>query len=108
VAVNREGVRIGKGAGYSDIEVALLTEAGLIGEPTTIVTMVHQLQLVDEALPETAHDFRVDLIVTPEEIVTCPRIQRPAGCVWAQLDEGEDQGDTSLAARQPDRGAGRR
>ena len=43
VAVNRDGVRIGKGAGYSDIEVALLAEAGLIGPPTTIVTTVHQL-----------------------------------------------------------------
>ncbi|MGW1995329.1 5-formyltetrahydrofolate cyclo-ligase [Embleya sp. NPDC001921] len=30
VAVNRAGVRIGKGAGYSDIEFALLTDAGLI------------------------------------------------------------------------------
>lgn len=28
VAVNRRGVRLGKGAGYSDIEVALLQEAG--------------------------------------------------------------------------------
>jgi 5-formyltetrahydrofolate cyclo-ligase len=31
VAVNRQGARLGKGAGYSDIEVALLQEAGLIG-----------------------------------------------------------------------------
>jgi 5-formyltetrahydrofolate cyclo-ligase len=29
VAVNRHGVRLGKGAGYSDIKVALLIEAGL-------------------------------------------------------------------------------
>jgi 5-formyltetrahydrofolate cyclo-ligase len=31
VAVNRTGARLGKGARYSDIEVTLLTEAGLIG-----------------------------------------------------------------------------
>jgi 5-formyltetrahydrofolate cyclo-ligase len=43
VAVNRRGVRLGKGAGYSDIEVALLTEAGLIGSSTTILTTVHGL-----------------------------------------------------------------
>jgi 5-formyltetrahydrofolate cyclo-ligase len=30
VAVNHKGVRLGKGAGYSDIEVALLAEAGLL------------------------------------------------------------------------------
>jgi 5-formyltetrahydrofolate cyclo-ligase len=33
VAVNRRGVRLGKGAGYSDIEVALLQEAKLINRP---------------------------------------------------------------------------
>ena len=44
VAVNRQGARLGKGAGYSDIEVALLQEAGLIGPSTVIVTTVHPLQ----------------------------------------------------------------
>ena len=44
VAVDRQGVRIGKGAGYSDIEVGLLVEVGLITPETTIVTTVHDLQ----------------------------------------------------------------
>jgi 5-formyltetrahydrofolate cyclo-ligase len=79
VAVNRRGVRIGKGAGYSDIEVALLTEAGLIGPETTIVTTVHQLQVLVEELPETAHDFSVDVIVTPDEVITCKPARRPRG-----------------------------
>ena len=30
VAVNADGARVGKGAGYSDLELALLTEAGLV------------------------------------------------------------------------------
>ena len=51
MAVNRDGVRLGKGAGYSDLEVALLQEAGLIDRDTTIVTTVHALQVVDIALP---------------------------------------------------------
>ncbi|MDX6337522.1 MAG: hypothetical protein QOG05_4862 [Streptosporangiaceae bacterium] len=57
VTVNRAGARLGKGAGYSDIEVALLTEAGLIGPSTVIVTTVHPLQVIDGPLPETGHDF---------------------------------------------------
>ena len=48
VAVNRRGVRLGKGAGYSDIEFALLQEAGLLRPETTIVTTVHSLQVVHE------------------------------------------------------------
>lgn len=46
VAVNRRGTRLGKGAGYSDIEVALLQEAGLIGPSTVIMTTVHPPQVV--------------------------------------------------------------
>jgi 5-formyltetrahydrofolate cyclo-ligase len=85
VAVNRNGVRVGKGAGYSDIEVALLTEAGLIGPDTTIVTTVHQIQVVDDDLPETEHDFSVDVIVTPEEVIECGPPRRPAGIVIGHL-----------------------
>jgi 5-formyltetrahydrofolate cyclo-ligase len=73
VAVNRSGARLGKGAGYSDIEVGLLTEAGLIRPATTIVTTVHQVQVVEEQLPEAEHDFRVDLVVTPGEVIECGR-----------------------------------
>lgn len=85
VAVNRDGVRLGKGAGYSDIEIALLHEAGLIGPDTTIATTVHALQVVDEALPETEHDFSVDLIVTPDEVISCGPARRPHGLVWEHL-----------------------
>lgn len=85
VAVNRQGVRVGKGAGYSDIEVALLTEAGLIRSETVIVTTVHQLQVVDDELPETEHDFSVDLIVTPDEVIRCGPARRPSGIVLSHL-----------------------
>lgn len=85
VAVNRHGVRIGKGAGYSDIEVALLAEAGLIGPSTVIVTTVHPLQIVDDDLPETEHDFSIDLIVTPDEVIRCAAPRRPNGIVATHL-----------------------
>jgi 5-formyltetrahydrofolate cyclo-ligase len=87
VAVNRRGVRVGKGAGYSDIEVALLTEAGLIRPETVIVTTVHQLQVTDAELPETRHDFSVDVIVTPDEVIRCGPPRRPAGIVLEQLSK---------------------
>lgn len=86
VAVNREGVRIGKGAGYADIELALLSEAGLLTNQTLIVTTVHDHQVFDAELPEAPHDFRVDVIVTPHEVIRCPEGKRPAGIDWARLD----------------------
>jgi 5-formyltetrahydrofolate cyclo-ligase len=99
VAVNRNGARLGKGAGYSDIEVALLQEAGLIGPQTVIVTTVHPLQVVDEAVPETEHDFRVDLIVTPDEVVECGPPRRPGGLRWEHLTEDKIAAIPLLTAR---------
>ncbi|MGH3630022.1 MAG: 5-formyltetrahydrofolate cyclo-ligase [Sciscionella sp.] len=101
MAVNRDGVRLGEGAGYSDLEVALLHEAGLIGPDTTIVTTVHPLQVVDAALPETEHDFSVDVIVTPEEVIICGPSRRPAGLIWAHLSLEKIAAIPTLAARAP-------
>jgi 5-formyltetrahydrofolate cyclo-ligase len=99
VAVNHHGARLGKGAGYSDIEVALLQEAGLISPATVIATTVHPLQVLDEQLPETSHDFSVDLIVTPDEIIECAPQRRPTGLDWTQLTAAQIAAIPVLAKR---------
>jgi len=86
VAVNPHGVRIGKGGGYSDLELALLVEAGLVDDTTVIATTVHQLQVLDEELPETEHDFRVDLVVTPEGVLRTGARKRTPGLIWEHLE----------------------
>jgi 5-formyltetrahydrofolate cyclo-ligase len=85
VAVNDRGARLGKGAGYADLEVALLVEAGVVTEQTTIATTVHELQVLDEDLPDLPHDFHVDLIATPERIIWCNHPKRPVGVDWPSL-----------------------
>lgn len=104
VAVNRDGARLGKGVGYSDIEVALLREAGLIGPQTVIATTVHPLQVLREALPETQHDFSVDLIVTPDEVIECGPPRRPDGIYWEQLTDEKIAAIPVLAARAAELG----
>jgi 5-formyltetrahydrofolate cyclo-ligase len=99
VAVNRLGVRVGKGGGYADLELGLLVEAGLVGSATTIATTVHPLQLVDGDLPETEHDFRVDLVVTPEDVIRSPAPRRPPGILWNHLDEAKIAAIPVLAGR---------
>jgi 5-formyltetrahydrofolate cyclo-ligase len=89
VAVSPSGARVGKGGGFSDIEVALLTEAGLISPATVIVTTVHDLQVLDEDLPETEHDFSVDVIVTPTRVIACGPPRRPCGLYWDHLEPGK-------------------
>jgi 5-formyltetrahydrofolate cyclo-ligase len=99
VAVNRRGVRVGKGGGYSDLEFALLSESGAIDARTVVVTTVHPVQLLDEDLPETRHDFRVDVIVTPDEVVRCRRAHRPRGIVASHLDRDTAAAIPVLAGR---------
>ena len=101
VAVDRRGVRVGKGGGYSDLEFALLVETGAVGDGTTIATTVHDLQLVDTDLPETAHDFRVDLIVTPTRVFRARRAHRPRGLLWGDLDDAKIAEIPALSARAP-------
>lgn len=103
VAVSRDGIRIGKGAGYSDLEFAFLSEAGLVSAETVVVTTVHGSQVLDEELPSTAHDLGVDLIVTPDEIITCPEPHRPTGVAWEDLDAEKIVSIPALAARAPGR-----
>lgn len=99
VAVNRDGARLGKGAGYSDIEFALLTEAGLVTPETLIVTTVHALQVTETLIPTTDHDVSVDLIVTPDETISCANPHRPAGIIWSGLPAEKVTAIPALRAR---------
>lgn len=88
VAVRRDGARIGKGGGYSDLEFAIAIELGIITSATPIITTVHPLQIVTARIRLAPHDIPVDFIVTPEKsIATKTRLSRPQGVYWEYLDE---------------------
>nr|WTA70001.1 5-formyltetrahydrofolate cyclo-ligase [Micromonospora sp. NBC_00855] len=91
VAVSRlSGVRVGKGAGYSDLEIALLTDAGLVTTETAIATTIHQTQLIEDDLPDAEHDFSVDFAITPNEVVVCrPDRGRPSGIIRSNLRQDQ-------------------
>ena len=101
VAVNRDGVRVGKGGGFSDLEFGLLVEAGLVDADTLLTTTVHTAQVLDGDLPETAHDFRVDLVVTPEAAIRTGARGRPPGILWDHLDEAKISEVPVLARLRP-------
>lgn len=92
------GARIGKGAGYSDLEFGLATHLGLIDDNTIIVSTVHDVQVIDskaktvteEASPwnPTKHDIPLDVICTPSRVLEVKqRHVRPTGIYWELLDE---------------------
>jgi len=80
VAVNARGARVGKGGGFSDLEYGLLAEAGRVGPRTPIVTTVHPVQILPEAIEMRPHDFAVDVVVTPDGPMSLhPSFTRPCG-----------------------------
>src|SRR5919109_74543 len=86
VAVNLKGARLGKGGGFSDLEYALLTEAGRIDRHTVIATTVHPIQIIRENLLMTGHDIPVNLIATPRAVIDVDgAYRRPNGILWDHL-----------------------
>lgn len=90
VVVSRDGYRIGRGNGFNDLDIGLLIELGSITPNTLIVTLVHDIQVVDN-LPTNLfqkHDTPVDMIVTPTEVIrVAKRLPRPTGLHWELLSE---------------------
>jgi 5-formyltetrahydrofolate cyclo-ligase len=90
VAVGEDGARLGKGGGFSDLELALASEAGLVDARTLVVTTVHDVQVQRPGvIPTTAHDIHVDVVVTPTRVVHCPRGRgrRRPRVVWSDLTD---------------------
>lgn len=86
-AVTPDGHRCGKGAGYSDLEWAILLELG--HPPVPVATTVHEVQIVG-AFPPDSHDLALNWIVTPTRIIEV-RHPPPAarGIDWSRLDAAD-------------------
>jgi len=65
VAVDVHGHRLGKGHGYSDLEIQILKR--MFGK-VLVVTTVHDLQVVKD-VPFEKKDEKVSIIVTPTQVV---------------------------------------
>lgn len=89
VAVGEDGARLGKGGGFSDLEFAVAARAGLVDAHTVVATTVHELQVRRAGtVPTTPHDVRVDLVVTPERVLRCPRRGSSLPVLdWSELTE---------------------
>lgn len=101
VAVTRDGRRAGKGAGYSDLEFAMLRELG--HPPCPVATTVHDAQLI-ESVPTEAIDQRLAAIATPTRawLTGADPADAPQGIDWSRID------DAALAAMPPLRDIKRR
>ncbi|MGZ0188424.1 MAG: 5-formyltetrahydrofolate cyclo-ligase [Alphaproteobacteria bacterium] len=94
VAVTEDGRRAGKGAGYSDLEFAMLRELG--HPPVPVATTVHDAQWV-ESIPTEAFDQRMAAIATPTRawLTGADPADAPDHIDWSRID------DAALKAMPP-------
>lgn len=86
VAVSSDDRRIGKGGGFSDLEFALASAAGLISEQTIAVTTVHDCQVLEPGrIPMADHDVLIDVIVTPTQTIRTGVRRKQAAILWENL-----------------------
>ncbi len=109
VAVGRDGARVGKGGGFSDLEYGLLREEGKVRELTPIITTIHQQQLVPYKIPMFPHDLPVDFLITPNEVIATRSVYpRPRGIYWDLLRVVKINAIPILRKRMRQGGAGTR
>ncbi|WP_254862020.1 5-formyltetrahydrofolate cyclo-ligase [Halovivax gelatinilyticus] len=102
VAVSEDGGRIGKGEGYSDIEWAVLSEFDRVDETTSVVTSVHERQIVP-SVDADEHDVRLDHVVTADRTISTDGFDQPSGIDWSLLSAERIEAIPVLAAIQASR-----
>lgn len=72
---------------------------------TTLATTVH-LQVLDEDLPETAHDLKVGRVVTPDEVIRTEPVAALHRTSRITSTRRRSPPSRALAARRPGAAAG--
>lgn len=86
-AVNKDGVRFGKGHGFFDLEWAMLYQIGAVDVDTPVIAFVHDCQVVDVTFDLSDFDTVCDYIVTPTGILETENPQKPTqGVIWDKLE----------------------
>ncbi|MFQ6123885.1 MAG: 5-formyltetrahydrofolate cyclo-ligase [Candidatus Heimdallarchaeota archaeon] len=88
VAVTREGHRIGKGEGYSELESAILLEIGKLTQETPYLTTCHDMQIIDQQIADIEPwDLLVDMVITPTRILRILNRKKRPKILWKYLSQ---------------------
>lgn len=88
-AINKKGIRFGKGHGFFDLEWGMLFSIGVVGLGTTTVAVVHDCQVLEEELVPEQFDTAADLVITPTRLIRASMVTKPdCGIIWDRLATG--------------------
>ncbi|KAJ3895274.1 hypothetical protein GG344DRAFT_85994 [Lentinula edodes] len=69
VAFDRSMSRLGHGKGYYDRYIARYIASGRPRPLLVLVALALREQLLDSTIPVGEHDYKMDMIITPEEVI---------------------------------------
>lgn len=87
-AINKQGIRFGKGHGYFDLEWAMLLSVGVVDAHTVTAAVVHDCQILTEDLVPEPYDTVCDLVVTPTTMFRADgaAAKPTCGILWDRLE----------------------
>lgn len=102
IALTRQGVHVGSGRAYIDLEWGILASLGLADAETAVVGVVHDRQLVDVPLTPGPFDVTMDLVITPSGAHEVGHgRQRPAGLAWNAILDSQIEEIAYLGELRP-------
>jgi len=85
-AVTMDGIRVGKGHGFFDVEWGIFTDLKMINDKTITITVVDDSQIVDYPFQPSEYDTITDYIITPTRMIKVKsKYKRPSGIQWDTL-----------------------
>ncbi|SDQ57551.1 5-formyltetrahydrofolate cyclo-ligase [Microbacterium sp. cf332] len=104
VAVTADGVHVGGGEGYLDLEWAILLELGLVTAEVPVVALVHECQFLDVPLEVKATDLPVDVVLTDTRRVDLAHARQKPAAIDHEWSSGRQAANSryfrELAARR--------
>lgn len=98
IAVTAQGVHVGSGRAYIDLEWGILSTIRIADDTTTVVGIVHDRQYVDVPIPPGRFDLPIDIAITPSGAHEIRHGRaRPAGITWNAVTDDQIASLTYLA-----------
>lgn len=85
-AINYQGIRVGKGHGYFDLEWAIFYSLGMVTDETPVFSVIHDCQVVRNRFDAERFDTACDQIFTPTRSIRVRNPRKPTvGVIWSKL-----------------------
>lgn len=98
VAVSKSGKRVCKDDLLGELEFCILSYLGYVTPETVVVTLVHDLQVVEDGHIGAGehHSLPADYIITPTQVIKCEKAKKTLDIDWSSLLPSQIEGFAAI------------